>query len=324
VGPFSLHILEKMKRSGLITDDTEVLGEEEGEWKRIGDLETGGEERLRQSSREQPQPFSPPFVLPGPTVVPSNKTRNFLPPILQPKVRSSESSVEPHDTVTQSNPGPEPRTFPPSSRMGRKGLKVVWGIFGIGGVLFVILWMVAPGVREDESPQAFRSSTPSEDSQFVRMSSLVRGDTLFIGGDTLVGGGGGLIGNPKDMDKGLWNQWYTRNSLTYMVIQRLKERDPKGRPIWNMLGHFRIGKIDSTEVLQPSLGGCGHRSSVRTEYKGSGEPFLWGLVVRDKGLERNGYVIFSNVNRAWKLDTSTMSLRNVPPKDIVCWNEIID
>lgn len=177
VGPISLSVLQKIRESGIVTDDTEVLGEEDGEWKQF--------KEIPQTVRnvETPSPTVEDTVSPKENSDVSTPERDSV------ETHPTENNSSPSRTTDSGpivsrkteilpesgkNSSPTSTTSSLESGLGsssnrgtiRKVLTVVLVLFGLLGVVFVVLLIITP--------------TPSGNQTSVQGQCLTEKEVIYV------------------------------------------------------------------------------------------------------------------------------------------------
>ena len=148
--------------------------------------------------------------------------------------------------------------------------------------------------RSLTSPAGPQTNTRATDSSFLGLTPL---------SDSITHVGGGII------DDTYWASDYMKNGVEYASIVREIGTKPNGQPLMGIVSTVVLPSMDTTEHLMFS-GLCG------TDYKS--DQYVLAVV----GI--GGDSVYRNIKRAWRFDRDAKTLREIPTKNVVCFDPMGD
>jgi hypothetical protein len=159
------------------------------------------------------------------------------------------------------------------------------------------------GAGESAQSQKVDRSSPSTNPE----TSTVVTDSSFVGltplSDSITHIGSGII----DETYGAFD--YIKNGVEYASIVRDIGTKPNGQPLMGIVSTVVLPPMDTTEHLMFS-GLCG------TDYKS--DQYVLAVV----GI--GGDSVYRNIKRAWRFDRQAKTLREIPTKNVVCFDPMGD
>jgi hypothetical protein len=150
----------------------------------------------------------------------------------------------------------------------------------------------AQGVQAQSSTpvESVQTNTTVTDSSFVGLTPL---------SDSITHIGSGRI----DDTYGAFD--YIKNGIEYASIVHDIGTKPDGQPLWGIVSTVFLPPMDSTEHLMFS-GLCG------ADYKS--DPYVLAVV------GAGGDSVYRNIRKAWRFDRQAKTLREIPTKNVVCFD----
>ena len=150
----------------------------------------------------------------------------------------------------------------------------------------------APSLQAQNSKSAVstQTNTAVTDSSFVGLTPL---------SDSITHVGSGMI----DETYGAFD--YIKNGVEYASIVRDIGTKPNGQPLMGIVSTVVLPPMDTTEHLMFS-GLCG------TDYKS--DQYVLAVV----GI--GGDSVYRNIKKAWRFDRDAKTLREIPTKNVVCFD----
>ena len=102
---------------------------------------------------------------------------------------------------------------------------------------------------------------------------------------------------------------YQQNGVEYASIVREIGTKPNGQPLFGIVATVTLPPMDSTEHLF-APGFCG------PDYKA--DPYVIAVV----GI--GGDSVWRNIKKAWRFDRESKTLREIPTKNVVCFDPMVD
>jgi hypothetical protein len=161
---------------------------------------------------------------------------------------------------------------------------------------------VSSAVGEPAQTLPAQSSTPAATPQ-----TKIATDSSLVGltplSDSIKHVGSGIV----DDTYGAFH--YIKNGVEYLSIVRDIGTKPNGQPLMGIVSSVTLPAMDTTEHLMFS-GLCG------TDYKS--DQYVFAVV----GI--GGDSVYRNIKKAWRFNRDAKALREIPTKNVVCFDPMGD